>query len=114
MRAPLEQRSSDPILQSANAPAESGLGDVTSIRGPRSGRPRNRRQVAARASTRPPRRGLRAVVAVIGLLLLYPVLTGVMRSLAEAAVPPPTTPAVVQTTPVPAAPVVPEVVAPAP
>ena len=33
LRAPLEQRSSDPILQSANAPAESGLSDVTGIRG---------------------------------------------------------------------------------
>ena len=33
LRAPLEERSPDPILQSANAPAESGLSDVTSIRG---------------------------------------------------------------------------------
>jgi hypothetical protein len=33
LRAPLEERSAHPILQSANAPAESGLSDVTSIRG---------------------------------------------------------------------------------
>src|SRR5829696_3706265 len=33
LRAPLEQWSSHPILQRANAPAESGLSHVTSIRG---------------------------------------------------------------------------------